>query len=110
MKKTKAATTQHRQGDVFLDPGTIPANANRIQITDRLVLALGEVTGHSHRIEDIASAEAYELSDGRVMIRLTKEAELLHEEHKHPRPLHIGEFEVVKQCEERAGDVRNVLD
>ena len=112
MKKptVTAIENQHRQGDVLVSPAVIPANAKRIKLTDRLILAYGEVTGHTHRIEDLEGAEAYELEDGRVMIRLGKEVPLLHEEHIHPRPLHTGDFEVILQCEEMAGDVRQVLD
>ena len=101
MKKTQNAQhRQHRQGDVFLSPSRIPAAAKPIPIVDRLILAYGEVTGHTHRIEDLEGVEAYETEDGRIMIRLSKEAALRHEEHLHPRLIQPGEYEVIQQCEE----------
>ena len=99
-----------RQGDVFVIPATIPTGTRPVaRDNGRLILAYGEATGHSHRIEEIEGCEVYEL-DGKVYLRITADVPLLHEEHKHPVPISPGEYEVVQQCEELAGDIRQVAD
>lgn len=101
---------QHRQGDVFLLPGIIPKAVRPITLNQRFTLAYGEVTGHSHRIENLEGVEAYETEDGRVFLRLTREVDLIHEEHIHPTKIQAGEYEVIQQCEELAGDIQLVQD
>jgi hypothetical protein len=70
-----------RQGDVLLVECPVPKKAKRMNVDGRLVLALGEVTGHAHVIEDVDSFEAYEDQKGTMFIRLKHEAALSHEEH-----------------------------
>lgn len=66
-----------RQGDVIL----LPVQQTQGQKLTHLILAEGEVTGHSHRISN-GEAELYE-KDGTLYLRVvSKEATLIHEEHK----------------------------
>ena len=70
-----------RQGDVGFIKGSIPEGAKRIKLRP---FALGEVTGHSHRVapgfEEMV--EMYE-KDGEVYVRITGEVDVpvLHEDH-----------------------------
>lgn len=66
-----------RQGDVIL----LPVQQTEGRKLPHLTLAEGEVTGHSHRISN-GEAELYE-KDGTLYLRVvSKEATLIHEEHK----------------------------
>ncbi|MEC4891679.1 MAG: hypothetical protein SAL07_00515 [Oscillatoria sp. PMC 1051.18] len=66
-----------RQGDVILLP-TKQVTGKKVP---HLILAEGEVTGHTHRISD-GQAELYE-KDGTLYLRVLSEtATLTHEEHK----------------------------
>ncbi|MEC4984552.1 MAG: hypothetical protein SAJ37_02435 [Oscillatoria sp. PMC 1068.18] len=66
-----------RQGDVLL----LPTKQVTGEKVPHLILAEGEVTGHTHRISD-GQAELYE-KDGTLYLRVLSEtATLTHEEHK----------------------------
>lgn len=102
---------QHRQGDVLLNPvRSAPKGKAIAPDNGRVILAYGEVTGHAHAIEEIQSVALIETEDGHVYLRVKEEVPLRHEEHQHPRNLHVHDYEVIQQCEELAGDVRQVLD
>lgn len=70
-----------RQGDVGFVSCRIPAGARRIDVRP---FALGEVTGHSHRVADadVDGLEMYEMND-RTFIRVTKDGgiSIVHEDH-----------------------------
>lgn len=69
-----------RQGDVLLIPETIPGIAKAVPYKGDVILALGEVTGHAHRIAT-PGVEVYE-HEGTRWIRVpTSGAALTHEEH-----------------------------
>lgn len=68
-----------RQGDVFIDNvGLIPAEAKRLP---HCVLAEGELTGHSHRIEESGAAELYEHRDQKFLRVTAVVATVVHDEH-----------------------------
>lgn len=72
-----------RQGDVLLveTEAAIPKTATEVKRDGgQVVLAYGEVTGHSHAIADEA-AVLFALADGSRMLRATKRVVLRHEEH-----------------------------
>lgn len=79
--KTKINQLVARQGDVAFIQCKIPAAAKRIPVKP---FALGEVTGHSHRltVADVDGVEMYEL-DGRGYLRVTKDGSvsIQHEDH-----------------------------
>lgn len=68
----------HRQGDVLIVEVTlVPRTARRVS---PCILALGEATGHSHRIE--SGAEQLVEEDGTQYVRvLAPVVEVRHEEH-----------------------------
>lgn len=71
-----------RQGDVLIVPvKEIPSGVTEVaRENDNVVLAHGEVTGHSHRIPSRAAKLFKTESDQRFM-RVTAPVALLHEEH-----------------------------
>lgn len=95
-----------RQGDVLLiEVGSIPKGAKPVPRDDRgrLVLALGEVTGHAHVVTTVGTAPASEAtlltaSENRRFLRLMAPAELVHEEHA-TIPLAPGLYEQIRQEE-----------
>jgi hypothetical protein len=91
-----------RQGDVLLIP--VPAVPKRLASVlrerGRLVLALGEATGHAHVVES-ESAELVSADDARELYLLVhgpEPATLEHDEHD-PIPLEPGVYQVVRQRE-----------
>lgn len=102
----------YRQGDVLLVAvPAIPENARpRPRDQGRIVLALGEATGHAHAIADpratLLETQLQErflhiLAEGGVLLR--------HEEHD-PVPLPQGVYLVRRQREYVPGDWRMVAD
>lgn len=68
-----------RHGDVIIHKvGEIPEDAKVIK--DRNWLALGEVTGHAHRVDIVDSL--FETKNGQLYLKVNKTANLTHEEHK----------------------------
>jgi hypothetical protein len=95
-----------RQGDVLLVPAErLPEHARSLprDARGRLVLALGEVTGHAHAV---AAPDAELLDDtgpvGGRFLRIVTEAQLTHEEHA-AIPLPPGLYRVVRQHEYAPG-------
>ncbi|MBN9463439.1 MAG: hypothetical protein J0H00_19690 [Burkholderiales bacterium] len=118
-----------RQGDVLLAPvGALPVGCAEIQPTadNKIVLALGEATGHHHRIEGVvigpaAAAEIAEAAISRAKARLWQSAagdrylqvlepvSLRHEEHSaHQIP--PGIYELPVQMEYSVATMRRVAD
>ena len=90
-------TAQYRQGDVFLmEVGKLPHGAMAEAASEKIVLAYGEVTGHSHsvRAED---AKLFRDSEDSYLV-VEKKANLIHEEHD-TIALPAGVYKVVRQRE-----------
>jgi hypothetical protein len=87
---------QFQQGDVLIWSEAIPADATR---RESRVVAVGEVTGHAHRIE--GDAEMFE-RDGVLYFRVIGEARQTHEEHDHIRFTRDGERTVVQRIDAAA--------
>jgi hypothetical protein len=96
-----------RHGDVMvMEVEAIPPEAKR---RNHLVLAHGEVTGHSHRIAERGAAEVYELG-GETFLRVTKEpATLIHDEHA-SISLPLGSYRFWKQREYSPEAIREIKD
>jgi len=96
-----------RHGDILIaGVEGIPADAER---KPTAVLAWGELTGHSHRIDDPNTAEIWE-SHGNMFIRvLAPEARLVHQEHK-PITLPRGDYRFWYQREYTPQTIRKVVD
>jgi hypothetical protein len=97
-------TAMFRQGDVLLVPVSTRELPTSVQplprdARGRLVLALGEATGHAHAV---SARDAELLADpaevDRRFLRIATEAMLTHEEHA-PIPLPAGLYRVVQQRE-----------
>jgi hypothetical protein len=96
-------TSQYRQGDVLLIRIPEPSREERRQEREipaedgRVILAHGEATGHTHAI-DASLATLFQLRDGQLYLRVTRQADLRHEE---PRALALppGHYRVVRQRE-----------
>ncbi|MBM7784501.1 hypothetical protein [Tenggerimyces flavus] len=90
-----------RQGDVLIvRVPTMPTGTRPVPRDDagRVVLALGEVTGHAHAIRD-PDATLYELADvDQRFLEITREVTLTHEEHG-AITLAPGTYEVRRQRE-----------
>ena len=97
----------YRHGDVIIaKANAIPDEAIR-RFTS--VLARGEATGHSHRIEDPKSVELYD-HDGIGYLRVTgEEARLIHDEHS-PIVLPKGIFRFWMQREYSPKEIRRIVD
>jgi len=96
----------YRQGDVLLkEIRAIPENAKPV---NDLVLALGEATGHSHRLSG-KTVQVFQGSDGKKFVRAGTETVLVHDEHKHI-PLMEGLYEVKLQREYSPQEIRRVQD
>jgi hypothetical protein len=96
-----------RHGDVLIAAvPSIPAGARRQPV---LVLAHGELTGHSHRIAETETAELWEW-EGVLYLRVVAEAaRVVHQEHG-PITLPRGEYRVWQQREYTPAAIRRVYD
>jgi hypothetical protein len=97
----------YRHGDVLVaDVPAVPPGAQR---RPDLVLAYGEMTGHSHRVVPADAAELYD-HEGLLYLRVTAaRATLLHEEHG-PIELREGSYRVWRQREYTPREIRVVVD
>lgn len=99
----------YRQGDVLLVPvWEIPPDALAIPaVGGRVILALGESTGHAHAV-DARDADFLRSGEERYL-HVRANTALRHEEHA-AIPLPKGIYRVVYQREYRPGEIRRVLD
>ncbi|MBV9125355.1 MAG: hypothetical protein JO112_18525 [Planctomycetes bacterium] len=73
------------------------------------ILAHGEVTGHSHRLEKPSAAELWELGEQLFLRVVAPSVRVVHEEHK-PIILPRGTYRVWQQREYSPEAIRRVLD
>ena len=97
-----------RQGDVLLRRiDELPKQKAVKRVNG--VLAYGEVTGHSHQVDNLTRAEVLEIDD-RLYLRVGEEGVLIvHDEHS-PLSLPAGDYEVTIQREYAPAEIRNVAD
>lgn len=100
---------QYRQGDVFLlQVEQLPMEAKKENRSDRIVLAYGEATGHTHSVSTL-DAQLYNSQDQDYLV-VGGMAQLVHEEHK-TIALPAGVYKVVRQKEyEPDGGLHYVSD
>lgn len=114
MKKTKRLPL--RQGDVLLIPvDNIPADAVLQKPTgNKVILALGEATGHHHRFEFVDTShnvKLYVAHGGARYLHVESPQGLLHEEHSTvPADLAVGKWLLPRQVEYAPAALRNVAD
>ncbi|GAA3378458.1 hypothetical protein GCM10020367_58020 [Streptomyces sannanensis] len=107
----------YRQGDVLIMPvaeEAVPSHAAdaRSEPRDargRMVLALGEVTGHAHAVTGRGRLVREAGPFGPMLLHLPEGGRVVHEEHA-AIPLPKGWFRVVRQREYTPGAVRIVAD
>lgn len=97
----------YRHGDLLVqNVAEVPQDARPLQ---HLVLAEGEMTGHSHRIAEKSSARLYESGVGLYLQVNEAVATLVHQEHG-PIQLPRGTYRVWRQREYSPRDIRFVRD
>ncbi|GAA4669383.1 hypothetical protein [Streptomyces buecherae] len=107
----------YRQGDVLIVPvarEALPPSVAALPPRPRdgrgrLVLALGEVTGHAHAVVGPGSLVREPGLGGAGYLHLPEGGRVVHEEHA-PIPLPKGWYRVVRQREYAPGAVRVVAD
>ena len=103
-----------RQGDVALvSVRAIPKDAVEQKIDGKkLILALGEATGHHHRFEFLDSTQnikLYVAHSGARYLDVSAPADLLHEEHSTAR-VPAGKWLLPSQVEYTPQELRRVQD
>jgi hypothetical protein len=103
-----------RQGDVALvSVRAIPKDAVlQPRKGKKLILALGEATGHHHRFEFLNtddSVNLYLTVGGARYLDVSKPADLLHEEHSTAR-VPAGKWLIPQQVEYTPAELRRVAD
>jgi hypothetical protein len=103
-----------RQGDVALvRVKAIPKDAaEQPQKGQKLILALGEATGHHHRFEFLAkdyNVKLYVAHGGARYLDVSAPTELLHEEHSTAR-VPAGKYLLPQQVEYTPAELRRVAD
>jgi hypothetical protein len=107
----------YRQGDVLIVPVAREAVPPRVAALPteprdgrgRLVLALGEATGHTHAVMGPGTLARDGGPFGDAWLHLTEAGRVVHEEHA-AIPLPRGWYRVVRQREYTPGSVRVVAD
>lgn len=107
----------YRQGDVLivsLDESEVPAHlvdapGEPRDARGRMVLALGEVTGHAHAVQGPGRLMREAGVFGPMLLHLPDGGRVVHEEHA-AIPLSKGWYRVVRQREYAPGAVRIVAD
>ena len=96
-----------RHGDVFIQAcKKVPADAKQLP---HCILAKGELTGHSHRIQELNAAVLHEKGDQRYLTVTAERATVIHQEHA-PIQLDRGVYRVWIQREYSPEAIRRVLD
>lgn len=96
-----------RHGDLLVQlAAEIPENARPLV---HLVLAEGELTGHSHRIAERDAAHLYQSTSGMFRSVTSDSATLIHQEHG-PISLPKGIYRVWRQREYLPREIRTVRD
>jgi hypothetical protein len=96
-----------RHGDVLVSAiSDVPEGAEK---QTYLVLAEGEMTGHSHRIAEPGAAEMYQFGQETYLRVVAPVATLVHQEHG-PIALSAGVYRVWRQREYSPREIRIIRD
>lgn len=97
----------YRHGDILVATADdVPADARKLH---HLVLAEGELTGHSHRIADRDTAVLFQSTQGMFLSVTAPTATLIHQEHG-PIELPCGTYRVWRQREYSPREIRVIRD
>lgn len=115
-------TEQYRQGDVLIERvAEIPGTAQKQEMSRRVILAHGEVTGHHHVLETAEMADWWKQGEistanekpatlaGELFLSLPECATVTHAEHA-TIELPPGNYRVTRQREYAPEAPRNVQD
>ena len=106
--KQAAGPTLYRQGDVlFKLVDQLPGGDRKTRGNG--VIALGDVTGHSHAVADLEAAEVIEIGNGLYVHVGEDGVSIQHQEHG-AIELPAGDYEVTIQREYTPEAIRNVVD
>jgi hypothetical protein len=86
----------YRHGDVLI--ACVPNLPSQASKRSGTILARGEITGHSHRVQEIGAAQLYDFNLETFLEVTASIATLVHEEHK-PIELPQGIYRVWMQRE-----------
>ena len=108
--KNKSQKTQYRQGDVLIERvASIPKTTTPVPTENgRIILAHGEVTGHSHSLAECDGTLTQESGITYLEIK-TALAMLTHQEHGTVE-IPKGTYRVTRQREYSPEAIRNVVD
>jgi len=103
-----------RQGDVLLlRVKAIPQDAKPLKPTgNKVILALGEATGHHHRFEFVDTSESvrlFQTDGGARYLHVLEPSDLKHEEHSTAR-VPVGKYFLPSQVEYTPAELRRVAD
>jgi len=87
----------------------VDALPNQREKLQHATLAHGEVTGHSHRIQEVADADLYQTSRGLFLHVRGMSVTVVHQEHD-PITLPSGFYRVWRQREYSPQEIRVVRD
>jgi hypothetical protein len=97
----------YRHGDLLVQAvEALPPNARKLH---HLVLAQGELTGHSHRIAERDAAILFESAEGLFLSVTADKATMVHQEHG-PIELARGFYQIWRQREYTPAEIRIVRD
>ena len=95
-KHMKVCKDMARQGDIlFVRVEQLPQDLKKAK--DQII-ALGEVTGHSHRIAEAVGVEVLEDKAGDKFVKVADRADVVHQEHG-PIALGPGNWKAARQQE-----------
>jgi len=97
----------YRHGDLLVK--RTEALPDQVRQLHHLVLAEGEMTGHSHRIAERDAAVLYQSGDGLYLTVTAPLATLVHQEHG-PITLTQGIYHIWRQREYSPKEIRYVRD
>lgn len=117
VRRAERGLPVYRQGDVLIVPvaeEAVPPHARRApkeprDTRGRMVLALGEVTGHAHAVVGPGELVREPGPFGPMLLRLPEGGRVVHEEHA-AITLSKGWYRVIRQREYVPGSVRIVAD
>lgn len=105
----------YRQGDVLIERvSSVPEGAVKQKASRRIVLALGEATGHHHALEVWDAGQEADPADWwkageETYVEVAAPAKVTHQEHA-TVPLPPGTYRVTRQREYSPQEVRRVAD
>lgn len=106
-RETERVMPLYRHGDLLVQSaGSVPTDARPLQ---HLVLAEGELTGHSHRIAERDAAQLFQRGNDMFLSVTSDSATLVHQEHG-PIVLTQGVYRVWRQREYAPREIRFVRD